>query len=102
MSLKVERILQLSLFTLGFSSLVTQVYLLRESIPAFNGNELVIGIILGNWMLLTGAGAYLGRFFRKIRGKIPFLLFLQFIYSILPLLTLLKLDLWRAVSVPSG
>ena len=102
MSVRIEKTLQLSLFTLGFSSLITQVYLLRESIAVFNGNELVIGIVLGNWMLLTGGGAFLGKFFGKIRGKISFLIFLQFIYSLLPLLTILKLDLWKAASVPAG
>ena len=77
MSVRIEKTLQLSLFTLGFSSLITQVYLLRESIAVFNGNELVIGIVLGNWMLLTGGGAFLGKFFGKIRGKISFLIFLS-------------------------
>jgi spermidine synthase len=57
---------------------------------------------MANWMLLTGAGAYIGRFFGRMRGKIPFLLFLQFLFSLLPILMLLKLDLWKAISLPSG
>ena len=49
------------MFVLGFSSLYTQVFLLREFLSIFNGNELVLGIVLANWMLLTGTGAYLGK-----------------------------------------
>jgi spermidine synthase len=94
--------LRISLFTLGFSSLATQVFLIRECFTVLSGNELVIGIILANWMLLTGAGAYLGRFFGRMKGKIPFLLFLQFLFSLLPMLMILKLDLWKALSLPSG
>ena len=43
---------------LGFISMVAQLVLLREFIKTFNGNELVIGIFLAIWMMLTGAGAW--------------------------------------------
>ncbi len=102
MTIRFENTLRISLFTLGFSSLATQVFLIRECFSVLNGNELVIGIVMANWMLLTGAGAYAGRFFGKMKGKIPFLLFLQFLFSLLPMLMLLKLDLWKAFSLPSG
>jgi spermidine synthase len=46
---------------LGFSSVITQLALMREMLGAFSGNEMVLGIILGNWLLLTGLGAALGR-----------------------------------------
>jgi spermidine synthase len=102
MTIRFENALRISLFTLGFSSLTTQVFLIRECFSVFNGNELVIGIVMANWMLLTGAGAFLARFFVGIKGKVQFLLFLQFLFSLLPMLMLLKLDLWKAVSLPSG
>ena len=40
---------------------MTQLTLMRELLAAFSGNELVFGVVLGNWMLLTGIGAALGR-----------------------------------------
>ena len=43
------------------TSLTTQVILLREFVSVFQGNELVIGAVLASWMMLTGAGAFLGR-----------------------------------------
>ncbi len=39
----------------------TQVVLLREILSAFLGNELVIGIMLFDWLALTGIGAVLAR-----------------------------------------
>ena len=40
---------------------MTQLALMRELLGAFSGNELVFGISLGSWLLLTAAGAWLGR-----------------------------------------
>ena len=51
-----------SVIVIGFSSILTQIVFLRESISGFYGNELLLGVVLGNWLLLTGIGSYLGRF----------------------------------------
>jgi spermidine synthase len=48
-------------FGLGFTTLITQIVLLREFMNIFYGNELVIGIVLSNWMIFTAIGAALGR-----------------------------------------
>jgi spermidine synthase len=42
----------------GFSGLVAQILLLRELLIVFSGNELSIGIILANWLILGAFGAY--------------------------------------------
>ena len=47
---------------LGVSAVMTQLALMRELLGAFSGNELVFGISLGSWLLLSGAGTWLGRF----------------------------------------
>jgi len=52
---------------LGFSSIITQLSLLRELLGAFSGNELVLGICLGNWFVLTAAGAWLGEAAARLR-----------------------------------
>jgi spermidine synthase len=46
---------------LGFSSAVTQLVLLRELLATFQGNELILGLLLGTWLLLTGIGTQLWR-----------------------------------------
>lgn len=48
-------------FAIGFSCVITQLILMREMLAVFAGNELVLGIVLGNWLLLMGLGAALGR-----------------------------------------
>lgn len=54
-----NRIVALSLITLGMISMSAQVIIIREFLSVFQGNELTIGMILGAWMLLTGLGAIL-------------------------------------------
>lgn len=51
----------LPVFALGSTAIISQLIILREFMTIFNGNELVIGTILGNWMILTALGAFLGR-----------------------------------------
>ncbi len=43
---------------MGFTFTVTQVIVIRELLVIFLGNELSIGIILANWLLLEAAGSY--------------------------------------------
>ncbi|MDD2763616.1 MAG: fused MFS/spermidine synthase [Opitutaceae bacterium] len=56
-----RRLILLAVGGLGVSAVMTQLVLMRELLAAFSGNELVFGISLGSWLLLTGAGAWLGR-----------------------------------------
>ena len=70
---------------LGVSAMMTQLALMRELLSAFSGNELVLGIILGLWLLLTGLGTALGRHTICLRDPIPRLLFAQLAIALLPL-----------------
>ncbi|NOY37061.1 MAG: hypothetical protein GXO83_05745 [Chlorobi bacterium] len=78
---------KIPVFLLGFTALITQVVLLRSFLNAFDGNELVIGIVLGNWMLLTGFGAWLGRKASRLRNKEQFVFSNLIWLGILPLAT---------------
>ena len=53
--------LTLAVGALGCSCVMVQLALLREALCAFSGNEMVLGVVLGLWMLLMGCGAALGR-----------------------------------------
>jgi len=53
--------------TVGLTGLVAQIILLRELLIVFSGNELSIGIILANWLVLEAIGCmFSGRHRRSI------------------------------------
>jgi spermidine synthase len=74
----------LSITSLGISAAVFQLMVIREFLNIFAGLELVIGIILANWLLLNGIGSYLGKFCGRIKNKIRLLVVLQTIIAVLP------------------
>jgi len=50
--------LKMALIATGISAMVTQLVIIKALLSVFNGNELVIGVLLANWMVLTGLGAF--------------------------------------------
>ena len=70
---------------LGLSAFLTQLTLMREFVSVFSGNELVFGIVLGNWMLLTGVGSTLGKTVARLRSPITTFLVAQFLIALLPI-----------------
>ncbi|MBN2214395.1 MAG: hypothetical protein JW723_09130 [Bacteroidales bacterium] len=77
---------------LGFSSIITQIILLREFMLLFSGNELVIGIILANWMIITAAGAYLGKFADIHKYSRNFISFAFVLLGLIPSITVFAAD----------
>lgn len=53
-------LVRLTAFALGLSSAITQLVMFRELLGVLHGNELVLGLLLGNWLLLTALGVRLG------------------------------------------
>lgn len=45
---------------IGFGGMLGQLMLLRELLVVFYGNELTLGVILGNWLLFEALGAFSG------------------------------------------
>jgi spermidine synthase len=104
------------LFFLGMIAMSVQVIMIREFLAVSHGNELVIGLFLGIWMVLTAAGAFLsipGSRFRdpgskskienrKSKIENPFSPLLLFSFPILPLATLFLLVILRFSLVPAG
>ncbi|MCD4834955.1 MAG: hypothetical protein K8R31_14245, partial [Bacteroidales bacterium] len=97
-----KRYVKPGVILLGFIALATQIILLREFLTFFNGNELVIGIILANWMLLTGLGAYLGRFIGNNENRIHWILILLGLLAFLPTITVLALHIFWYTFFPPG
>jgi spermidine synthase len=88
-------LLRASLFALGFSAVVTQLTFMRELLGVFAGNELVFGVILGNWLLLTGLGSFGGRSAERLAQPVRFLAAAQVVLALLPLLLLAAVRVCR-------
>ncbi len=73
--------------TLGFTSVIGQIVLMRELVAVFYGNELVFGLILAWWLLWEALGAWgLGRWAERHRwGNRALALALTFAGLALPL-----------------
>lgn len=94
----------LTIFSIGFSGLAAQVLLLRELLIVFGGNELSIGVILANWLVLGGLGALItGRWARKIKSGIETLAIIAISLSLfLPLSIYLTRALKNILGVAIG
>jgi spermidine synthase len=87
---------------LGFTSIITQTVLLREFLSVFSGNELVIGVVLANWMLLTGAGSLVGKFAGTMRQPAKLIVIVLLLAALLPLTTVFLLSYLRNIVFPVG
>ncbi len=71
----------LAVLVMGFSGLVAEVFLLREFLIVFAGNEFSIGLILANWVVLEALGALIfGRLLEKLPGKVETLVGLTVLF----------------------
>lgn len=78
----------LSVSALGVSCVATQLVLMREMLCVFAGNELVLGIVLGNWLLLMGVGARLGRRAERLANRVHLFIWLHALMALIPVLSL--------------
>jgi spermidine synthase len=101
-SVKEDNSLQAAIIASGLTALLVQIIFLREFLTVFYGNELVTGVIIGNWMLLTTAGAYTGRLLTKSGTTIKRIFTGLVINAFLPPLSLLALYLAMASFFPPG
>ena len=68
---------------IGLSGIVAQVLLLRELLISFLGNELTLGIILGNWLILVAIGSLMtGKFVDRINRKMEVYVLFQLSFSV--------------------
>ncbi len=88
----------------GFSGLVAQILLLRELLIVFAGNELSIGIILANWLILEASGAFfLGKRVENIKHKIEIFVAITILFSLsLPAAIYLTRSLKNILGVSIG
>ncbi len=90
------------MITLGFSAVISQIVYMREFLNIFGGNELIFGIILANWMLLTALGAYIGKVSTRFASSNHWLVFFQVLSGIFPFITIFILRIFRNSVFPEG
>lgn len=88
------RVLKIGIIVLGVTSVCSQLVLIREILAIFGGNELIFGIILGNWTLLTGIGSYVGK---KVPSSPQVVCGLHLGMGILPLILILILRITKNI-----
>jgi len=76
---------------------MTQLALMRELLGVFAGNEMVLGVVLGLWLLLMGIGAWVGRTSEKLRNQLVVLAVIQMLVAVLPLAQVFLLRALRNV-----
>jgi hypothetical protein len=75
--------LKISLLIMGLSGITAQIVLLRELLVSFLGNELTLGVILANWLILVAIGSFLiGKSVDWVERKIEIFVIFQLIFSI--------------------
>lgn len=92
------------LLVMGASGIIAQILLLRELLVTFYGNELSIGIILANWLILEAFGSFfLGKRIEQFKRRIEAFVCLQLIFSLsLPIAIYLTRILKEVIGVPTG
>ncbi len=75
--------LKTSLLIMGLSGIIAQIILLRELLVSFQGNELTLGIILANWLVLEAFGSFfIGKTVERTLRKMETFVLLQLIFSL--------------------
>ncbi|MGO8929117.1 MAG: fused MFS/spermidine synthase [Limisphaerales bacterium] len=92
-----QRLVLIAVGALGVSCVMTQLALMRELLGAFSGNEMVLGVVLGLWLLLMGLGAWLGRTSDRLQHQLAALAVIQVLVAILPLVQIFLLRALRNV-----
>ncbi len=91
-----------ALLALGTTAVATQIILLREFLAVFQGNELVIGVVLSCWMMLTAAGALLGSRLAGRSGGPALIPAGLLALGILPVVTVFSLRMLRNLLFTAG
>jgi spermidine synthase len=67
----------------GASGIIAQIILIRELMVSFYGNELSIGLVLANWLILEALGSFvLGKTIERAKNKILLLSLFVIIFSL--------------------
>ncbi|MDD5196930.1 MAG: spermine synthase [Candidatus Omnitrophica bacterium] len=73
-----------AIFIIGLSGITAQIIVLRELLVNFYGNELTIGIILANWVMLEALGVFTaGRIIERVKNKLNVFIALNICFALI-------------------
>lgn len=90
------------LFLLGVLAIINQVVFIREFISVMAGNELIMGVVMASWLLLTGWGAYTGRKGISADFKLKRGITMLIALAILPAISVTMLYWLKSMLFPPG
>jgi spermidine synthase len=90
------------LFLLGLLAVINQLVFMREFISVMVGNELILGIVMAVWLLLTGWGAYAGRKGIPAGFNLWRVSVMLLVLALLPLLSIAMLYWLKSQLFPPG
>lgn len=72
-----------AIITTGIGGIIAQILLLRELLVVFQGNELSLGVIISNWLMLEGIGSFfLGKRIERVQQKIFLMVVFILLFSL--------------------
>lgn len=99
-----KKLISIAILAMGFSGLVAEILLLRELLIVFSGNELCIGIILANWLVLEAIGCFsIGKIAEKSKHALETFTVITILFSIsLPISIYLTRILKNIIGISIG
>lgn len=91
--MNLKRLIIWSIIGTGISSVTTQLLTIREFLTQFNGNEIIISLVIFCWLLMTGIGALTAKFVKG--GGLKVYAPLILIIAIWPLLQIIGIRGFR-------
>lgn len=90
------------LVLIGFTAIIAQIVLMRELMVVFYGNEISLGLVLGNWLLWTSFGSgVLGRLAGRVRNPRRLMAVLQVLVGVTLPMTLVAVRASRTAFQPT-
>jgi spermidine synthase len=88
-----RRLIIWSIIGTGISSIAVQLVTIREFLSQFHGNEITISLVLSSWLLVTGLGSLVAKFFK--RSSLTLYSLLIVFIAIWPLLQIISIRGFR-------
>lgn len=92
----------ISIVIIGFTVMMAQIIVLRTFFVAYAGNEIGLGVVIANWLLINAFGSYMGSRSTQLHNKDGLLFVSHLLIGVLPLITVFLIYYTRFVFFPAG